>query len=374
MSTSANLAGPDDERLKRLLSYVSVDPANESLRRDAAERALEIGAPETARGLLEDSPHDLGHVELNLMGISEMQLRNFSKAAELFEALIARGVDDAAVKFNLAWSLAMEKRFEDALQLLTEEVASALPPAATLQVQLLHELGDFDAAAEAARRHTAAFPDHEGLAAAVSVLALDIEDLELARACAQKAGSHPDALTTLGTLAVGEQQVDKALELFESALRSNDTLPRAWVGRGLARMLTKHHGASADLDRGAELFEDHIGSWIAAGWAHLIAGDQRAARDRFERALSIDDNFGESHGSLAVIDALEGRDADAAKRIAVATRLNRECFSAGFAQTLLKARAGDADAAQAMFQKILETPVNEQGDTVAAALARMGLR
>jgi tetratricopeptide (TPR) repeat protein len=374
MSTLEDLGqGVSDERLKRLLSYLAADPNNGGLRRDAAEQALNSGAPQIARQLLEPCA-GLEDRELNLLGIAQMQEKKFGEAAGTFQKLVDQGIEDPAVRFNLAWSLAMEKNFREALDLLSPEVTEVLPQAAMLEVQLLHELGEFDQAAEAARRHISAFPDHQGLAAAVSVLALDIEDLDLARSSAKKAAGHPDAMATLGTLALGEQQVDEALALFDDALKVNQQIPRAWVGRGLARMLAKDGGAALDIDRGAEIFGDHIGSWIAAGWAHLIAGDGLLARARFERALAIDENFAESHGSLAVVDVLEGKDAEASRRIAVAKRLDPQCFSAAFAQTLLTARAGKEESARAMFEKILETPVNERGDTAAAALARMGLK
>ena len=364
----------DDERLKRLVSYVAADPTNETLRTDAAEQALNTGSPEIACELLARAPGELGNRELNLFGLAQMQLRNFGEAAKTFETIVANDVDDPAVRFNLAWSLAMEKRFNEALEQLPPDVTGALPQAAMLEVQLLHEIGEFDRAAEAARRNIEIFPDEQGLAAAVSVLALDIEDIDLARSCALKAANHPDAMATLGTLALGESHIGEAEALFERALRTNDKIPRAWIGLGLARLVGKDGRAPADIDRGAELFGDHIGSWIAAGWAYLIAGDLPAARQRFERALSIDDNFGESHGSLAVVDILQGHESEASKRLAVAKRLDRESFSAAFAQVLLTAQAGKGEKAQALFEKILETPVNERGDTAAAALARMGLR
>jgi tetratricopeptide (TPR) repeat protein len=375
MSTIESLAaGTDDERLKRLLSYIAADPANLNLRMDAAEQALNVGRPEIACQLLAGAPEKLGNRELNLFGVAQMQLKDFAEASRIFATILASGTEDPTVRFNLAWSLAMEKQFEEALELLTSEVTATLPQAAMLEVQLLHELGQFDGAADAARRHIAAFPDHEGLAAAVSVLALEFEDVDLARSCASKAANHPDAMTTLGTLALGESELSQAEELFERALNANDRLPRAWIGLGLTRLVEKDGRAAADIDRGAELFGDHIGSWIAAGWAHLIAGDLGLARQRFERALGIDENFGESHGSLAVIDALEGDEAEAKKRIAIAKRLDRQSFSAAFAQVLLTARAGKAETARALFEKILEAPVNERGDTAAAALVRMGLR
>jgi tetratricopeptide (TPR) repeat protein len=364
-----------DERLKRLLSYVAADPTNAALRTDAAEQALDAGEPEIACQLLADQAKVLDERELNLLGVAHMQARNFKLAAETFESLISRGTEDPAVMFNLAWSLAMEKEFDRAIELLTGNVTSALAEAAMLRVQLLHQQGEFDAAAELARRYIEQHPNDPGLAAAVSVLALDVEDVDLARRCAEQAGDHPDALSTLGTLALGDQHVGQAADLFDRALEKNQGIPRAWIGRGLAHLLTNDtEKATADIDRGAELFGDHIGSWIAAGWAYLIAGNLGEARQRFERALSIDDNFAESHGSLAVIDVLEGQEANADKRIAVATRLDKECFSAAFARTLLTARQGNPEAARTIFEKILKTPVNDRGDTAAQALARMGLR
>ncbi len=361
-----------DERLKRMLSYVAADPENESLRADAAEQALNAGEPGIATELL-GRRDGLSGREANLLGLARMQLRDFAQAAETFERLVEGGNDDPAVKFNLAWSLAMEKQFDRALGLLTGGVGSALPQAAMLHVQLLHEKGEFEEAAALARNYINRFPDHQGLLAAVSVLALDVEDIELARRAAEAGGSHPDALTTLGTLALGEQQAEQAARLFDQALAANASLPRAWIGRGLTRLLTQDpNGAGADIDKGAELFGDHIGSWIAAGWAYLIAGDLAKARTRFERALAIDGNFAESHGSLAVLDVLEGK--DATSRIAVAKRLDRQSFSAAFAETLTAGREGRPEAARALLQKILKSPVNERGDTAAQALARMGLR
>ena len=364
----------NDERLKRLLSYLAADSGNEQLRADAAEQALSIGEPEIAADLLGAIEGVPGERDSNLLGLAKIQLRQFDEAAKLFQALIDKGADDPAVKFNLAWSLSMGKDFKAALALLSPDVTKAIGQAAMLEVQLLHDEGEFERAADAAKTHLAAHPDDSGLAAAVSVLALDIEDLDLAKACAEKAGNHPDAITTLGTLALGQQQPTEAERLFDSALKANEGIPRAWIGRGLARLLEGDPRAAADIDRGADLFGDHIGSWIAAGWAHLMAGDIDAARQRFEKALAIDDAFAESHGSLAVIDALEGDKASASKRIEVAKRLDRQCFSSAFAQTLLTANAGRGEAARALFERILETPVNDRGDTAAAALSRMGLR
>src|SRR5204863_857679 len=109
---------------------------------------------------------------------------------------------DAALRFNLAWSRAMLKNATGALDLLDNATTEALPQAAMLQVQLLHDQGAFEEAETSARKHIARHPRHAGLMAAVSVLAIDIEDTSLALDCAWRAGDHPDALASLGTLAL----------------------------------------------------------------------------------------------------------------------------------------------------------------------------
>src|SRR5438067_2137863 len=112
-------ASADDERLKRLLSYVAADPGNDALRADAAEQALDSGEPEITRELLGSAAVELGNRELNLLGVAQMQLRDFQSAAQSFRDLKERGIDEPPVIFNLAWSLAMEKQFGEALELLS---------------------------------------------------------------------------------------------------------------------------------------------------------------------------------------------------------------------------------------------------------------
>jgi hypothetical protein len=56
----------------------------------------------------------------------------------------------------------------------------------------------------------------------------------------------------------------------------------------------------------------------------------------------MDRNFAESHGALAVVDALQARPADARRGIARALRLDRGCVSAVLAQKLLGRASGQA--------------------------------
>lgn len=364
-------------RYDRLVSFLEHDPANLALLADAADAAFAEDRFEEADDLLARhvSVAPLGPREHHLAGLTAMRLLDWDRAIGVFEALLAEVADAPPVRFNLAWSLAMVKRFDEALPLLDEATSAELAQAAQLEVQLLHELGEFERAGERARILIEIHPDHRGLNAAVSTLAIDIEDPKLALATASKAGDHPDALATLGTLALGEDEIDAAGELFDAALARNPEAPRAWVGRGLARLIDGDKlQAAHEIDRGAELFGTHLGSWIAAGWAYVVAGDLATGKARFEKAVALDESFGEAQGSLAVIELLEGRIEDAKRRTEVALRLDRKSFSAALASMLLAAGEGDKDKAQRIFELALTTPVDASGRTVAQSLARLGTR
>jgi len=363
-------------RLERLLPLLDSDPSNLILLADAAETALAEQRPEVAAELLDRYAgiEPLPPRECNMAGLAALQLKRFERAAELFGRLVEAGEEDPAVRFNLAWARAMNKDFDRALELLDDELARALPQAAMLQVQILHDRGEFEEAAGRAREYVDIHPAYAPLMAAVSVLALDVDDAELAAACAAKGGEHPDALATLGTLALGDERATEALDLFDRALERNQNVPRAWVGRGLAKLLTgSNPDAAADIDRGAEMFGDHLGSWIAAGWAHFVNRDMAAARARFETALRLDDTFAETHGSLAVLDLLEGNAEGAREKSEIALRLDRQCYSAALARSLLAAGAGDQATARRIYEVAVNTPIDGSGRTIGQALARLGM-
>jgi tetratricopeptide (TPR) repeat protein len=361
-------------RFALLRQLLASDPGNRALVVDAAEAALDERRPADAAALLEAAPAPFAPHESNLLGIAALQLGRHEQASAIFESLMASGNADDIVRANLAWARAMSGDKDGALALIDDALSEGRPEAAMLKVQLLHERGEFDEAAAHARGYVDRHPHHRGLLAAVSVLALDVEDAELALRTASAAGDHPDALATLGTLALRDDRATEALVLYDRALEGNHGVPRAWVGRGLARLLAgETEAAPADLDRGAELFGDHLGSWIAAGWAHFVNRDFAAARARFDKALALDPTFAESHSSLAVLDLLDGRTEEAERRCKTALGLDRECYSAALARSLLAAGRGDKEEARRVFEAAINTPVDREGRTIAQAMARIGI-
>ena len=63
-------------------------------------------------------------------------------------------------------------------------------------------------------------------------------------------------------------------------------------------------------------------------WCNLMKKDLAAAQQNFEAAMALDRNFGETHGGLAVVLALQGRREEAKLSIERALRLDPQSLSA----------------------------------------------
>jgi tetratricopeptide (TPR) repeat protein len=168
---------------------------------------------------------------------------------------------------------------------------------------------------------------------------------------------------------LGDERIADATGCFDQALAANPASARALLGAGLARLSGGDSAGAAPLfDKAADLFGDHLGSWVAAGWAYFTVGDLARARQRFETALALDDTFAEAHGGLAVVDVLEKRFDEARRGAQTALRLDRECFSGILARTLLLDEAGEAAAATRLRDAALDAPIGPGGQTIAQAL------
>ena len=363
--------------LRRLLGFLNQDPANRPLLADAAFAAFDAKLYDLAAQLLDqyEALDALPVKLLNLKGLVALALGDPATAVQVFEALREHDADDPALKFNLAWARAMTGAWRESLDLLDDATLAASPRAPSLKIHVMHHLSLYDDALETGAALADRFPADKALMGALATLALDAEKGDLARAYAQKAGGSPEGRTAQGFLALWDQESNRALTLFDEAIADQPVNPRAWVGKGLGLLVAGQtaEGARA-IDRGAEMFGDHIGSWIASGWAHFVRGDNAGARRSFERAMALDANFSECHGGIAATDVIDGRIADAERHCEIALRLDRRCFGAALAKTLLLAGSGRPDLAAKVRDKALATPVGQHGETIAQLLVQMGAR
>lgn len=371
---AARAANAAHERLRRLTSYLQVDPANLALLADTAETALAAGDPQQADEILHRYAvlRPLPPKLLNLRGVIALYEQRFDAAAAAFAEVIATGAGDPAAGFNLAWARAMLNDYEGALAALDRCSDSALPAAAVLRIRMLHQLGRLDEALDVGRALAERFPAEAGLMGALAIVAMDSDKPALAATYARRGGEDPDALATLGMLDLDADRLDQARGRFDRALAASPDSARALLGKGLDLMIEGRPGAAADrLDRAAALFDTHLGSWIAAGWAHFLAGDLTGGRASFERALARDDRFAEAHGGLAVLDIAEGRLAEGGRRMEVALRLDRDCLSGALAKVMLLDRSGRSDVAARIRDIALNRPLDPSGRTLAQAMVRL---
>lgn len=373
----AEAAVAETSRLNRLLAYLEHDPANLSLIRDAAEAAVAEGDEAALLDLcarhaaLAPLPPEM----LNLRGLAALRSGRFDAAAADFAALRAEGGDMPALRLNLAWTLTMAGDYAAALPLVDAEVIALGPSGAGLKVRLLHHLDRPEEAMEEGAALAALYPEDHVLMGTLANAALDADRPDLARHYAARAGGHHDGLSTMGLLLLDEDRIGESAALFDRILAADAGNPRALLGKGLERLAV---GETAEagrwLDRAAERFGDHLGTWIAAGWAYYVHGDLVTARVRFETALAIDDSFAETHGGLAVLDIAEGRIEEGRRRAEVALRLDRAGFGAALATMLLLEHDGKPELAERVREAAFNVPVGVGGKTLGQALAARARR
>lgn len=374
MSASATVQSP---KLDRLLRFLDRDPSNLSLLADAASAAFDERDFAQSAELIarHESIAPLSPALANLKALNALAQHRYEDATAIFEALRADGQNDPALRFNLAWSKAMVNAWQDALDLLDDDTLAAAARAPALKIQAMHHLELYDDALSEGARLAERFPNNRALMGTMATLAMDAEQMDLAKSYAERAGENPEGLAALGMLSLGEHDVEGSLGMFDNALRAQPNNPRAWLGKGLALMMSGDGTKGVEaLEKGAVIFEDHLGSWVAVGWAHYLNKDIGKARTSFEHAIAIDPNFAESHGGLAVVNIAEGKLDEARHNSDIALRLDKTCFGGALARSLLLQQRGNTNAAQKIVELALSTPVGPGGQTIAQAMMAFGNR
>lgn len=361
------------QKFARLSGYLDSDPDNLNLIGDVCSAAFDAGLMEETSVLLSryESLAPLPLPMVNMKGLVALRQNRFEDAAALFEGLLAEKPDDPGLRFNLAWSVTMMGEHQRAADLLDDATVAAVAGAGALKVQALHRLGDLEAALQYGVNLMARRPHDSRLMGALSLVAIDSQMPELARECASKSQDTPEGVSALGVLLLAGNELDEAELMFERGLEMRPDSARNMLGKGLVRMASGDAiGAAGYLDQSAELFQRHLGTWIAAGWAHFAAGDRQGARRVFEHALGLDDTFAETHGALAVLDILDDQIESARRRTDTALRLDRQCFAGALAKSLLLERDGDPQAAQRVRDITLNRPL-QTGQTLAQAIVAL---
>lgn len=364
--------------LERIKGYLNHDPDNVKLLGDAADLCLQTGdfvsGKSYVQRALEIAPNSAEL--LHTLGLLELVSGEISQAHEIFARLVEGGIGHPAVRANLAYTLLLLGKPQAVPELLhdAESCVQDAPEAPALLIRALHTMGDVDQAIEFGERFLEHNPENASIYGLLSTLYIDNEDFDAAGRAAAKAkelgGNIPEAWVTSGTLELAQQKDTLALQHFEQALQENPTSGRAIAGRGLAYMLGRDlKKATEDLKQAVQRMPTHIGTWHALGWSQLLQNDLVAARQTFEHALSMNHNFSESHGAMAIIAIAEGHKVEeASQSIKRALGLDKQCFSGLFAQSLLLNAQGRPELARKIIDGIMNAGVLPGGVTMRQSL------
>jgi len=369
------------QQLERSEGYLAADPDNIELLARVIDLSLAAGQPERAGrhalAAVRRYPDD-DFLQARL-GTAHLAQRQWDEAAAVFAALLARRAD-VNLAYNLAYAQLWLGRHADAYATMAPylETATLSAPMVTLLVRVMHHLGEGDRAIALAEAHLAGGANDAELLAAVSLVCLDAGQLEQAEkfsaaALAGEGGRRAplEALVTAGSLALARTDSDAAIAHFQQALAANPDEGRSWSGLGTASLLKRDlPAAQQQMEQAVKHMPSHIGSWHLLGWSRLLDGKLEAARAAFDTALGLDRNFGESHGALAVVLAMQGRRAEAEASIARAQGLDGEGLSARYAQMILSGQTQDPQRFRALAMRLLSTRQGAFGQNLADVLQR----
>ncbi|MDH5325975.1 MAG: tetratricopeptide repeat protein [Gammaproteobacteria bacterium] len=351
------------EQLKKYQAYHEQDPGNVNIVAQLSDLHYQLGQFDAAKEVLQS---------VNLQAEPGLMFRlsniaiargDAEEAIEVLEQLNAMGVDNSAVKYNLAFAKTLTRQFEDAKELLLNIDAGddMAPQSPKLLSRCYHHLGGLEEGIALMQEYT---QQHKQDAEALGILALlnvDASHDDQARECAEQSiridDANLEARVALGSLALDEYDTDLAGKHFSKALNRSPKSGRAWSGLGMVDMMNMDiPKAISDLEKAVKFMPQHLGSWQALAWCQLMMDDIEGAKASFNSAMEVDHNFSENHGGLAVIAVLEGRRDEAKALARKAVLLDPNSFSGRFAQSMLQ-NDTDPEKAKESIMNILQTDV-----------------
>lgn len=370
------------QKLARIEGYLAQDAGNVDLLAMAIDLCLAQGRPEQAdrhaQAALALYPNDrFFQYRYGNVLIAQGKLE---QAQRVFETLHQASAD-VDIAHNLAYVYFRQGRFDDARSALLPYVDAPDigPQAVTLFIRILHHLGQVKPALDMVARHAGAWPEEADFLAAASLLYLDDGQLERAQqfsAAAQAGNARAlEAWVVGGTVALGQGAVEAAQAQFEEALKINPADGRTWSGLGLASLLKQDLAQAAiQLERAVEYLPSHIGTLHILGWCKILSQDLPAAETIFRKALTLDRNFGESHGGLAAVAALQGKNQAAEESIKRALGLDPRSLSARYAQMVISGDLRDPQKFRAAALRILAARQGPFGGSLADMVAQFSRR
>jgi predicted Zn-dependent protease len=350
-------------QVDQLESFLAQDPANLNLLAESVNAAVRAGQSERARAILErgraatsiDAP--LRHLEATIL----LAEHRFTEARELLTSLIRDGADAPGVVFNLGYAALRAGDPAAGAAILAGLLArpDAAPETLTWLLRCHLHAGHPEHALAA--WNAAPLPQRTPEAAGVASLACFDADLpEQARQLADGAlvagATSLEPVVVRAAVALSDGEFANADQLLARGRQIAPQDPRLRFTCGLAQLL---RGRTAEAHEEFRFAVDgqprHAGGWIAFAWSSIFIGNLAEARSSLAHAMALDRNFAETHGALAVVDALEGHREAAQAGIERASRLDRNSMAWHYAEAVLAGAHHDASRMRARVDDLMAT-------------------
>ncbi|HET9446059.1 MAG TPA: tetratricopeptide repeat protein, partial [Steroidobacteraceae bacterium] len=268
------------QRLERLLGFLEQDAGNLALRKDAVREACNLG--------------------------------NWEKAAELIDTGLFLHPSEPELLALAGYTQLQTQRYLEAEQTLTAAIAAGVVPARLLRARCLHHLLRPTEAMADCEAYLAASPEDADALGLLGLLLQEERRHEQARTHVDAAlrvnPRQREALLAKAAIARWERNFDAAAESLAVLLEADPECGRAWHELAMTKIAHQQLDAARhDIGLAAMHMPQHVGTWHVLAWIEIMRGDAAAASQAFERALTLDRNFGETHGGLAVVAAMQGR-------------------------------------------------------------------
>lgn len=369
-------------RLQRLLGYLNSDPRNLNLLVDAADAALAEGQASLAAELLDRAVKADPESPTLRYKLSNALLAsgNFAGARELLIGLLAFEADPhPALLYNLAYAQLHEGLPADAVATLIRikpEHQAQLPQYSLLSAKVLYWNGRLEDALSELQAYRTAHPTDREAPGLEAMLLLDLgrtaEAVAAARRLLQADEGDPTAHLVLGSAAVEHRDAGAARQHLSRVVERQPDAGRAWSGLGFTELLdSRLPPAREHFETATRLMPSHLGTWHGLIWTNILLGDLPAARRALDAAMAQDRNFAENHGTLAVLNILEGKPDEADQHIKRGLRLDPKSPSSHYARSLLLSARGDPAASLKLAERILSGAGLEGNEPINAIMEQL---
>ena len=178
--------------------------------------------------------------ELFIQANEQLDKRNFEKAIQLYEKALDRDPERTDIYVNLAIALSKDRKFEEAVTAVQDAIAHGGKQDPTVY----YTLGNI-------------YQEHANYSDAIRAYRTSL---------AHREGTHLDTLVNIASSLMLMKELDKAQKAYEHIRQTAPDDPRPYIGLGLIHHSKKNHEKALDLyDQALRVDSEHPQAWYNRG-------------------------------------------------------------------------------------------------------------